>query len=441
MPTLESIITQAELVLLPGEVVYERLKAIAATAKRTKTISVAAKRRRRDLQLDPKGEFALLDRNDLLIDLGLAQYCIHIETAGQIFAKTVSDTSSVHEQALRLAILSNTAIGDAGIPELPVGLFSGSTEKTCQWMSTAPILELETLFTNPSICTSFLENFLRGRKEWNSLSEDRQQMSLMFLCKNPSMQAQHSDFERLHQYVWALTATLPTTVAWADVLNFSLEKLPLNWIGLDDPLGIAQRWQTSTGDFESQELGRLSDHAGIRKLLGKAYLRKTYKPKINLLTSEDCAFRAAAYEYLPLSPEQIAEAFAKDGVLAVESCSENPEIWRKSSTRDVLIEVGHEASRVHDWHRNFLHYQIDKYQQSNPEWFTDEEEKSAAAAKEPATKGDAERIYEAVEENKSLIRWLVNVAGPSGHLKPHLPMRLDWAIAFALGILANYLVN
>jgi len=376
----------------------------------------------------------------------LARYCVHIETAKQIFARPKHGDRSVHEQALRLAILGNTVVGTSRLPpHLPTSLFDGSVESTCQWIANASIVELEALFKNPSICPRFLDNFFHQKESWNSLPESHQQMSLAFLGENPMILGLCSDegdwLATPSRSVWELTKTLPTTEEWADVLNFLLEKLPLNWNGLDDPLGIAQRWQTSTGDFESQKLGRLSDHAGIRKLLGKAYLRKTYKPKINLLTSEDCAFRAAAYEYLPLSPEQIAEAFAKDGVLAVESCSENPEIWRKLSTRDALIEVGHEASRVHDWHRNFLHYQIDKYQQSNPEWFTDEEEKSAAAAKEPATKGDAERIYEAVEENKSLIRWLVNVAGPSGHLKPHLPMRLDWAIAFALGILANYLVN
>ena len=71
--------------------------------------------------LDAETEDKLLLRNDVFIDIILAQYCFFHQTAQKLFAKSFIDDNIT----LRLACLSNRSFGRAGwgVHELPLALF------------------------------------------------------------------------------------------------------------------------------------------------------------------------------------------------------------------------------------------------------------------------------------------------------------------------------
>ena len=104
--------------------------------------------------ISEKTEAALLERDDRLIDLRLAEYCVYETTAQTLFQRDPKDW------ALRSLLLSNQMLDKtfqlSGFPKL---LF-GDEDNLKTYLSTIVPDDVIVLFANPTLNDSFLENVL-----------------------------------------------------------------------------------------------------------------------------------------------------------------------------------------------------------------------------------------------------------------------------------------
>ncbi len=110
-------------------------------------------------------EAALLARNDRLINLRLAEYCLYPATAQALFQRDPSDW------ALRSLVLSNQKIAQGLLLEsFPECLF-GSVEALRAYLSSITPDDASVLFANPTIDDRFLEEVLRLGDCWHAMPE------------------------------------------------------------------------------------------------------------------------------------------------------------------------------------------------------------------------------------------------------------------------------
>jgi hypothetical protein len=232
----ETIIAEAEYLALAPHAVRERLALRAAQSKADWG----------DDNLDEKGEESLRLRRDPLIDLSLAQYARHVETARPLFS--ASEPASAH----RLAILSNHSLGKGLFSRFPMGLFD-SPEECKQWLIAGETVELNALFQNSHIEQDFLRDLLEGKEDWAQLPDARMRLIVALLYNNPRMRTEYDDShmdgyaEYSHNAVfdaaWGLAERVEPTEQWAKSLSWLYTVLYKQSFSLKEPMKTLERWR------------------------------------------------------------------------------------------------------------------------------------------------------------------------------------------------------
>lgn len=435
------LITEAELSASSSERVYHWLETQAAKAEQV------------ERETDKDVEKALLDRNDSLIDIGLARFAKYGDTAEKLFARAKSiNSNNAHERALRLALLSNEAI-DSSFVGMPDSLFAYGSDEKMAWLVEADPGEVFALFQNPKISDSFLRDFLECKEPWLALDEPRRLIAVRALAKNKRMQAAYSGgldgyAEYSHDSVffaaWKLAETLPPTREWANVLGDLFERTPRESLHMDAPLTIAQRWQAQIGDERAPKdesnvakSGCLGPYQIVRKSLAQLAASKNADLRDHLLCSDDAALRAAAYELLAMTREQILAAYDRDKNLAVNLCQCNDQIWCNPESRQALHDISWTACEFNDNYMDtadaFNYFKADR-QKKHPQWFKDEADE-IDASNLTATKSDIETLTEAIDANEVLIREGMTMTGQIAQAIGDANKRLGWVWWFSLGAL------
>ena len=437
------LITEAELVASPPERVYGVLEARAV------------KRDRNDEGFDQDIEKGLLDRNDPLIDLALAKFCKYGETAATLFNRAPAvGANGAHEQALRLAVLSNAYLDSTfSIRGIPVAVFDSDADAMSAWLSRANDAELFALFTNPSINQTFLRDFLEGKAGWDAMDEQRRFLAIQFLSSNNRMSESYSgDMDGYAEYshdsvffaAWKLAETLPPTRKWAMALGGLLNVIRCHALHMDDPLAIAERWKPAANDKDGQEdeaklpkNGYAWGYPLVRKSL--AHLAGKQKPELKrqMLKHADPAVRDAAYTFFEMKPDDILAAYDMDKNLAVNSCQRNDFVWRTPDNRKALHDISWKACG--ELNNNYMdsanayNYQEERQKNLHPNWFEGEDDDDVDKSDFPATKADIEALTEAVGGNEYLIRESTKLMNQKTSA---INDRLGWVWWFALGALA-----
>lgn len=375
-------------------------------------------------EIDDDTEKALRSRNEPLIDLAIARFTKNGNGAQILFTRARhADPTDAHARAVRLAALSNQVIVGS-FDRIPGSLFSEDEEGVIAWLSGAELPELSALFQNPRIDEYFLGEFLEQSAPWKALDEDRLVHAMYALVRNPRMRAEYDgDMDGFSEYnhnsvfhaAWELAATVPVTPRWARILGQLLDGMP-EGSAVKDPLTTAERWRAPVDDKDATEedtkhlkSGYLSDYQLVRSALAKADVDGRHGPAERFLSSEDPAFRAAAYSTMELSVEQIHRAFERDKNLAVNLCQENDWLWRDPEKRRALHDVSWAILDFNDSHMdsaNMFNYLEEQQKLKHPSRFSETE--LVEQAELPATNADVIAVIKTDERTREV--WLEPIA-------------------------------
>lgn len=434
MRSYESIIVEAELLALPPETVRVRLIEYASQAKGYDP----------KYPLDEEAEEALRLRLDPLIDLSLAQYGRYLNSIKPIFHCNPPGS------AVRLATLANRNFNNGFLSHFPSGLFE-DFEDQIQWFVNAEKVELEALFSNPTLDDRFLRSVLEQEEEFAKVPEDRFRYIVSILAYNSRMSTERQldymdgqdeyNYDSVFDAAWTLADKVEPTSQWAHALSWlyanTLRKAPYKM----KPLEIAKRWRPDPTNAEimAKEVteaspGFLSQYEMVRAGLARLAGENNDRLLQDLLTHEDRAFRAAAYIDYPLTQEMIDAAYEKDGEMAFQYSIGNEHLWRATDGRKMLRSLalivneadgsGHlDASnqfRSTEAHMEKLH----------PDWFKDEPSK-------PQNVEDAVNPDDVPATRADLAQAFVLLKNEMDNNK--VVKRLDWVFWITLFI-AAYLV-
>lgn len=326
-------------------------------------------------------EAELLARQERLLDLTLAEFCLYPETAQALFFREPAD------KTLRLLVLSNAAMAEAGsFRGFPNCLF-GSEDATLAFLPNVSGSERAALFSNPSLDDSFLDSFLSLGPPWEAMDTEQRLWALENLAANEKLQRRRDETEFYDGWAWYM-AGKPFSAAWgliyrlepspeaAPRLSSLLRNLPADCSEKDEVGAALGKWQTpeseASKEADENEKGRLSAYQMVRQA-GARLLASDYKAQVqDQLTSDDVAIRCGAYEGArKLSEEAVETAVERDGDLARVYLIRNKHLWRKQPLRDLLVDVLRGAKteeprwEFERWERH--------YRKQSPGWFADED--------------------------------------------------------------------
>jgi hypothetical protein len=431
------LIQEAELMAMRPDAVAEYLKRRASELKDDA----------RDDRVDEDVEEALRRRGDPLIDLALAGYGRHMEVVSGLFQAAAPGTP------VRLACLSNVVLGRAN-SGFPACLLGQEADAMAQWLLTATDEELPALFENPTLDDSFLRDLLERSRAWKCIDDDRLCRFVSLLQRNPRMRTAWDDewmdgyaeysYGSVFNAAWKLAETAPTTERWAASLGSLYERLQADAFSINEPLTLARRWHVDPSDAtamarqeQDHAIGYLGNKERVRESLARLALRKSGKVLPDLLTSDDVAFRAAAYAAGDLNADQLRAGYVKDSEIAFNAAIRNEALWRRQETRQALRDIAWEV--VHnDKHSDLLAANRFKSMEKDmrrrqPAWFSDEEESEEASYDEvddqaAATKTDLSVIASHMDRQAQAMEAI-------GHAVHSLMSRAGWIFWFSLGAL------
>ena len=383
-------------------------------------------------RISKEAEAELLSRGHRLIDLSLAEYCLHQETAQALFARDPDDWP------IRALVLSNTALAKGSFRGFPECLF-GSEDAVLEYLKTAPADEHAMLFRNPSLDESFLESFLSLGKAWEAVDEQRRLWALDYLARNEKLQHKRSTMDHEDGWDWYM-AGKPFEAAWllieklepsADAaahLSRLLRDLPADTYKTEGMAEALERWRAPPRDLAAEQAENAKAHLSafqqVRQSGARVLAGKHDAIPGELLASEDVAIRCGAYEgERKLSADQIKGAVERDGDLARVHLIRNEVLWRSEKMRDLLVD---QVLRGAESEEPGWEYQARdaRYRKKFPGWFQGDRyaepderpvnESSIAALVEsvvadPAIKGLQERLT-ALQKTQQTLIWMGGAA-------------------------------
>lgn len=395
-----------------------------------------AKRADRASFLDPiskEAEAELLSRGNRLIDLSLAEYCLHRETAEALFIRDPGDWP------VRALVLSNRAISEAvllgGFPEC---LF-GSEEALLAYLSNVSPDERAMLFRNPTLGDGFLEAFLSLGAPWAAMDPEQRLCALSDLGVNDKLRRKRSTGDHDDGWDWYM-AGKPFEAAWSLIEKLTpnpdaarhlaalLRALPADSYNTDNIADALEGWRAGSGEAakeaELNEKGRLSDFQAVRQA-GARLLVGSHDAEPRLyFNSDDIALRCGAYEAeRKLDPEAIEAAVERDGDLARVYLIRNESLWRTERTRNLLLNVVLRGADTEEPRWEFKRRES-FYRNEFPGWSGDEEysepderpigERSvsdvvASVTASPALKALQDRLA-SLEKAQRTVVWMVVAA-------------------------------
>lgn len=338
--------------------------------------------------ISEEAEADLLERNDRLINLRLAEYCFYPSTARVLFHRDPTDW------ALRSLVLSNQKIANGlQLNSFPECLF-GNVEALRTYLSAITPDDASVLFANPAIDDSFLEEVLLLGDYWQAMPEQARLVALSSLANNPKLQkavdtADHADGWGWHMAgkpfhaAWRLVIALNVNAAHARHLAHLYDRLApycLEREGILDalPKWIPQNEAEQEKEDKDNKRGSLSSYQSIRRAAAAMLLQECELKQERLLDSGDNAIRCGAYVAGRFSAAEMKSVIERDGWLATASLMQNPNCWRTSEHRDALIDGKSAAAKLTFTSAPELAYWEyerweNKFSKDHPEWFADKE--------------------------------------------------------------------
>ncbi len=424
MADIERRTRLARLLIAPASFVYDELKRYGAEVQASPYTA----------QSDQL-EQALADRNDPLIDLGLAAYGANRELVGELYRKGKAPASdevdATYKQGLRLAVLANETIDAKGFlsrfPENVIGEAElGHVLKEAEW------IEAETLILNPTIADDVLLAVYRNDEMAEGIDETRRRELVSFSGRNGRLNNSYDNEHGpdmnhyyLHKAIFEMLRTVPTSKGWLWTLSHLLSSLAADQVSSQGNIdAVLERWKVDeNGAHEKpRENDRynstgLPDREEFRCLVAALYGKHYGSKQVIIQGSfehEDVARRCAFYANGKLDKKLIKEGYEKDGDAFVFAAMMNDDVFLNKQLRKLFEEECLNGSHTHRYRERCeqLH-QRRKWFDPRPtaEWMTEVEPKTLEDATERRL-GELNVSVRRLEKMVGQLPWFIIVLGP-----------------------------
>ncbi|MGF6440152.1 hypothetical protein [Paraburkholderia youngii] len=310
---------------------------------------------------DPELERLLFEREDRLIDLGLARYGRSDDGVVARIYKRARDGSgdADYDRAIQLACLSNpviVAVIDSRLLKDPTAEDGGELHRLAM---EGDNVALGTLMRNPG-ARALLATVYSRSGVMKDIPEERWLKLVQCSIGNPALNRDDSNNDgpdhiayRVREALRDLVASAPTTPDWVQALYQLLIELDpaKRWLFENEKavLDALDRWKgivvESPFDSAKDETGEytglpLADEFRclIAALYGKVLVDKKLVP-VGKPDSDDVALRCAYYGNAKMTPEEVAAAREKDGATLAFAALCNPDLTLSVQTRAEVEEI------------------------------------------------------------------------------------------------------
>jgi hypothetical protein len=313
---------------------------------------------------DANIEEALLGRNDLLITLGLAQYCTSLKVGKELYKRGTSATGDpTYSKALRIAVLSNSVLLRSNILSTTLGAIPD--EEVLRLINTDDENETDELHSmvRNSGAKAFLDRLYNAEKPFDDIPEDKYVRAVFWSHTNPAINDDHSDVHGPDMYAWGIHKGIKRLMQMLPVTEFGL--LAAYWLLRsadrghtgsfdEDPAPVFKRWQPLelSDNFKKYHEGDAGLDLKEEFLCMLAavyghYSTKTPDNKFQIIymgsaDSPDLLLRCAHYSHdRKLTPEWVRKAHDRDGDAFLVAALYNDALFWNVNTRAVLEELIH----------------------------------------------------------------------------------------------------
>lgn len=328
---------------------------------------------RDDLYRDQKVEEALLQRNDPLITLGLAQYCSSQEVASVLYKRGSSATGDpIYNKALRMGVLGNALVLRRIMSRNTFGVLTD--EEVLQFINTEKDDETDELYailTN-SGGKKLLDKLYNQEKPYDKIPEEKLVRAIFWSHTNPAIREDKSSVDGPDMAAWGiqkgimrLMQTLPVTENGLRAAYWLLRSAAPHHVGMfeEDPTPMFKRWQTLalSEDFKKYDEGdapSLDLKEEFLCMLASVYGWYSAKSPDNKskvvyiggADSPDLLLRCAFYSHeRKLTAEQMEKGHDQDSDAFVIAALYNDMVFWAPKTRAML--EGFIRGRLIHWYR------------------------------------------------------------------------------------------
>jgi hypothetical protein len=308
-------------------------------------------------------EQGLLQRNDPLIDLGLAQYAGEKEVWKHLHKKAYqgpqNEQDRRYQRSLRIACFSNELQGRflSRLPEAHLNegeIKALVADDECEE-------ELAVLLSNRTVDPKFVIELFKKEGVFEHL-EEYKHLRLVHACaQNPLLATDTSNEHGPDMYFWDLQRavvhllrTAPVNMHWLLNLHWLLGHLMRGDSHTpDDSIeDVLERWSKipvekpkAGWDYgHTDEDSRDETLCMMAALYGHYHEKKSGKYErivVGDLNSPQLAYRCAAYACMKMMPQQVREAVNRDGSLVVLAAIRNTDLLWNKEVRAIIEQYAH----------------------------------------------------------------------------------------------------
>lgn len=324
-------------------------------------------------------ELNLLNREDRLIDLALAEYALSTVVLRDLFERK--------DEIIRAAVLCNQRVHKMS---LGVNYWTFASDKfDFSWMAALSNVEAEALFANPSLPDHFVADFFEQKGVWNDLNDDQRIAAASNIIETLHKRQSRDEFtdgwahyshSNVFNAAWKFSGVAPVNRTWAYLLQRLYSTLVPEVFSKFDPIQTAERWRERDEEYkEYNEYGNLGDFQGVRCGLARLAAHKSSGlsgARESILSNEDVAIRCGGYLVFGFSVDEIKAATELDTKLACRHLIRNENVWKNADLRWTLDRACQKESKGDDYIvslRREFGEQEDKMRILRPDWFYDDD--------------------------------------------------------------------
>jgi hypothetical protein len=297
-------------------------------------------------------EAVLVERNDPLINLGLACYGTSSEVFTALYKhgleEPVDAADERYKRGLRIGCLSNQSVGEFDFPRRLIGL-----DEIHRVLVAGEDAEAEALICNPSVSDRLLEELYTRTGACTALAEERWESLVYFSRKNKRLGTnEDSDagpdmwHYSVNRAIFRLLEIAPVERSWLHVLYALLDQLDFLHVAHPEKIDTAlSRWAQLDDKVEGKPIEgyftSLSLKNEFRCLMAALYGCTWSNNNLTVQgrpSSADVAMRCAYYGNAELSVRAMKAGYARDRGVYLFAVMYNDNLFRTHKLRKFFEE-------------------------------------------------------------------------------------------------------
>ena len=350
----DRVTREGRLFLAPPEMVFAELKRLG---RRNRAEIMAAQ--------TEALEATLIERNDQLINLGLACYCTNKAVFSALYRHSMEparDTNNaIYKRNLRLGCLSNRTITSAhSMFDFPRDLIG--EQEVFRTLGEAELPEVDAMLSNPTVSDRLLEEIFLLTGPMTEMTDERRAVIVGCAAKNERIDTEREyldspgmGHDTIHKAIFHFLEIAPIEPRWFWVVSDVLGRLVPGQVYRPERIDhVLDRWKRLklSGYRQGQEMeGSFTGlsmteelRCQIAALYGRGYAKE--KPVyFGSADADDVALRCAYYGCADIGEKEMKAGYERDKDVYVFAATFNPNIIADRKRRK-LFEEEHLAGHL-----------------------------------------------------------------------------------------------